>query len=261
METLLPHASTAGAAHRGEEGRHIEALLREFLNRHLPKDVRAVSGFIMRPSTKVGEDDLSRTVTVDDAHSSQLDIIVYDFARFPVYEQFEEFVIVPPEGVIAVLSVKKTLTSGHLQPELRALAHVIDLCRSERRRSPFTAIVAFEAGSGLRRDAPKACFDAAEQVHSGDPFDRMVTEVCVISKFTVFKFRKRDSGRQGYAKYVSVNAKDKPQISLQRLINSILSVFYDDSRGIGCKRPGFVSFKKGTFNDSPLAGFIQIGGA
>lgn len=117
METLIPHSSERGSAHRGEEGRHIEALVRDFLNKHLPSDIRAISGFILRPSTKIGEDDLSRVATVVDEHSRQLDIIVYDFAAFPVYERFEEFAIVPPEGVIAVISVKKTLYKANVRPD------------------------------------------------------------------------------------------------------------------------------------------------
>ena len=60
IETLLPHAMAKGAAHRGEEGRYIESLLRSFLNKHLPGNLRAVSGFILCPSTKTDVQDTSR---------------------------------------------------------------------------------------------------------------------------------------------------------------------------------------------------------
>jgi len=105
IETLLPHARTRGAAHRGEEGRYIESLLWSFLNKHLPGNLRAVSGFILCPSTKTGVQNLNRVAEYPDRHSSQLDIIIYDFDAFPVFERFEEFCIVPPEGVVGVLSV------------------------------------------------------------------------------------------------------------------------------------------------------------
>lgn len=260
VETLLPHSTAKGAAHRGEEGRHIEALLREFLNRHLPDDLRAVSGFIMRPSTKVGSDDLSRTELFDDEHSQQLDVIVYDFARFPVYEHFEEVAIVPPEGVVAILSIKKTLKKGQLASELKSLAHAVDLCRGNGCRAPFTGLVGFSwsGGAKSRKYAPERCFEAIAALHSGDPFDRMITEVCVISQFTVFKYREEDSDKDGHAKYVDVDATVQTSVSLQRLLNSILSVYYDETRLKGCSRPGYVSFKKGTFRDAPLLGHVLI---
>lgn len=261
VETLLPNLKTKGAAHRGEEGRHIEALLREFLNRHLPKDLRAVSGFILRPSTKIGADDLSRTASFDDEHSRQLDIIVYDFARFPVYEHFEEVAIVPPEGVVAILSVKKSLSRGQLEPELRSLAHAVELCRADARRTPFTALIGFRWNGNEKkpRAAPSCCFNSVQNVHAGDLFDKMITEICVISQFTVFKYREEDSDKVQHAKYVYVDATERPSISLQRLLNSILSVFYDVSRGMGCDRPGFVSFERGTFKQAPLLGYVPIG--
>lgn len=54
IETLLPNMTKRGAIHAGEEGRHIESLLRSFLNKHLPGNLRAVSGFILSPATKTG---------------------------------------------------------------------------------------------------------------------------------------------------------------------------------------------------------------
>jgi hypothetical protein len=84
IETLLPNAATKGAAHRAEEGRYIESLLRSFLNRHLPGNLRAVSGFLLCPSTKTGISDLARVQEFEDRHSNQLDVIVYDFDSYPV---------------------------------------------------------------------------------------------------------------------------------------------------------------------------------
>ena len=39
-------------------------------------------------------------------HSTQLDIIVYDSAKYPIFQRFGESVIVPPEGVVGIISVK-----------------------------------------------------------------------------------------------------------------------------------------------------------
>lgn len=145
IETLLPAEGRRGAAHTGEEGRYIESLLRDFLNRHLPSELCAFSGFILRTATKTGANDLRRVSELD-KHSKQLDIIVYDRARYPVYEQFEEFAVVPPEGVIGILSVKKKLYRSQLRPELASLKGAAELCDlPEHNRGPHLGLFAFRA--------------------------------------------------------------------------------------------------------------------
>ena len=88
---------------------------------------------------------LARVSEFPDRHSSQLDIIVYDMDAYPVFERLEEFCIVPPEGVIGVISVKKTLFYKDLAGEIFALKGAADLCRLSGRRGPFTALLAFAA--------------------------------------------------------------------------------------------------------------------
>jgi len=60
IENLVPAEKRAGAAHVAEEGRYIESIIRAFLNKHLPKELEALSGFIIRPATKVGDHDRER---------------------------------------------------------------------------------------------------------------------------------------------------------------------------------------------------------
>lgn len=100
-----------------------------------------------------------------------------------------------------------------------------------------------------------------EAEHGGDAFDSMVTEICAVQAFTVFKFREGDSDQPRHAKYVRVDTAGKSHVALQRLINSILSVYYDPTRAAGHKRPGFVSFEKGTFKRAPALGYVAIGEA
>jgi hypothetical protein len=177
IETLLPSAKNKGAAHPAEEGRYIESLLRSFLNRHLPGNLRAVSGFILCPSTKTGVSDLTRVQEHEDRHSSQLDVIVYDFDAYPVYERFEEFCIVPPEGVVGIISVKKKLYKSAVGDELAALKDAAEICHREDRRGPFTALFAFSA------EAPKDdllnafIFEKISNLHKDGRFDFMVNEV------------------------------------------------------------------------------------
>jgi hypothetical protein len=261
IETLLPSRSGGGASNKGEEGRYIEALIRGFLNQHLPDELKAVSGFILLPSTKTGADDLQRVEAMADRHSRQLDVLVYDFANYPVYERSEEFCIVPPDGVVAVISIKKTLRAQEVAAEIKSLTEVSALCSDAflgaplKIRSPYTAIFAFSAEQKGSASDPKLLFDRIRPELDGNPYDHMVTEVSVFRRYTIFKYSERDSP-DGTARYVSVDGRNKGYISLQRMIQSILSVYYDRTRRLRSERPGFVSFEKGTFQNAARLGDV-----
>ncbi len=263
METLIPSPRGRGSGHSGEEGRHIESLLRDFLNRHLPSEIRALSGFILRPATKVGSDDLGRVETEDDRHSSQLDIIIYDLARFPVYERFEEFVVVPPEGVVGVISVKKRFRLSKLQGELESLERAALLCQCDKGRAPYLGIFAFAADEQSSEKLGSKIFDCIRTHSVGKSFDTIVNEVTVFDKLVVFKFAPLDSPR-GAAKFVRIDCVDRVKkvlalnIPLQRMLQSILGVYYDVDRRVTIERPGFVSFYKGQFKDAPMLGTVPV---
>lgn len=258
IETLLPHSTTAGAAHRGEEGRFIESLLRSFLNKHLPKNLKAVSGFILCPSTKTGVQNLQRVQSHPDRHSSQLDVIVFDVDSYPIFEQFEEFCIVPPEGVVGIISVKKTLYNKDIEHEIATLRNAADLCRAGARRGPFTSLFAFKAEEEDDTKLNFRVFEKIEKSHRGGHFDAMVNEVSVLARTCVFKNRV-DKGPLGKARYVAVDCTTEQHIVLQRLLQSLMSVYYDRTRTKS--RPGFVSFRKATFKDSQQIGLVTIGEA
>ncbi|KPF98134.1 hypothetical protein IP86_12430 [Rhodopseudomonas sp. AAP120] len=255
IETLLPHATARGAAHRGEEGRHIESLLRSFLNKHLPKNLRAVSGFVLCPSTKTGVQNLDRVTEYHDRHSRQIDIIVFDFDAYPVFEQFEEFCIVPPEGVVGIISVKKKLYNKDIANEMAALKQAADLCFQKGRRGPYTGLFAFSADEESDSALTHSIFAFIKKVHEGQRFDAMLNEASVLARTCVFKNR-LEHGRNNSAKYIAVDCRTEPHIPLQRLIQSILSVYYDKTRGSGKERPGFASFRKRTFAESPELGLV-----
>lgn len=255
IETLLPHHKTKGAAHRGEEGRYIEALVRTFLNKHLPANLRAISGFILCPATKTDIQDVERVNEFPDRHSSQLDIIVYDMDAYPVFEHFEEFCIVPPEGVIGVISVKKTLLNKDIAGEVMALKAAADLCRHPNRRGPFTALLAFTASKTPDAKLNAQIFSAIKAAHTNAPFDPMINEVSVLGRTCVFKTR-IDQGGGSSARYAAVDCRTEAHIPLQRLLQSLMSVYYDTSRMDQKRRPGFVSFRQRTFANAPELGHI-----
>jgi hypothetical protein len=108
-----------------------------------------------------------------------------------------------------------------------------------------------------------AIFTQIDRHSTGRPYDTIVTEVSVFDRLVVFKFRKEDSPR-GTAKFVRIDAVDRTtgrpalNLALQRMLQSILGVYYDPSRGATVTRPGFVSFRKGQFNEAPALGFVRI---
>ena len=128
FQILIPAENRNGAAHNGEDGRYVETLIREYLKRYLPKDLEVLTGFILRPAVKTGLKNRSRKNEVD-SHSTQLDILIYDSAKYPIFQRFGENVIVPPEGVAGIISVKKNLHENDIVHEAQALKAASKLCR------------------------------------------------------------------------------------------------------------------------------------
>lgn len=73
----------------------------------------------------------------------------------------------------------------------------------------------------------------------------LVNEVTIFDQLVVFKYSRQDSPA-GTARLVRCDYRDTSEkhIAIQRVIQSLMSVYYDR---IGKKRPGFVSFRKGSF--------------
>lgn len=251
FETLLPSPATDGAAHRGEDGRYVEALLRSYLQKYLPKDLEVLTGFILRPAVKTGDNTRNRKKETDQ-HSTQLDIIVYETAAFPVFQRIGETVIVPPEGVIAVLSVKKTLRDADVIAECQALAAVGNICRSdesnpqERRRGPFLAIVGADSQlADTKVLKEKKIFEKLAAIYTQPfAFDDMVGFIGDLSGWYVFKERppKKIRPDNSVAKYLYLSlTQDELHHSFQFLLTGILSVYYDETRR-AVKRPGYTAF-------------------
>lgn len=255
FETLLPSPVAAGAEHRGEDGRYVEALLRSYLQKYLPKDLEVLTGFILRPAVKTGKNARNRKDD-NDQHSTQLDIIVCDTGTYPVFQRMGETVIVPPEAVIAVISVKKKLRDADVCAECRALKAVGQICRSDdgqpqaRRRGPFLALVGADSQlSDKRVTKENKIFQKLESVYAQSPtFDDMIGFIGDLSGWYVFKERPRTSPTptptpaKSVARYLYLSLNDDElHHGFQFLISGILSVYYDETRR-NIKRPGFTAF-------------------
>lgn len=251
FETLLPNPKTAGAEHRGEDGRYVEALLRSYLQKYLPRDLEVLTGFILRPAVKLGDNDRSRSKE-QDLHTTQLDIIIYDSGTYPVFQRMVDTVIVPPEGVVAVLSVKKTLCAAEIEAECKALLKASQACRGDeadpetRRRGPFLALVATDSDlADKQKPKEKKLFEKLAALYGTESvFDDMIGFIGDLSAWNMFKARPKErlNSKNKCARYMYVELSgDELHHGFQFILSGILSVYYDGTRS-GVKRPGYTAF-------------------
>jgi hypothetical protein len=85
--------------HSGERGKEGEEILKNFLNKHLPKRFLAGSGFIID-----NEDNVSK----------QTDVIIDDGMNCPVYKSGEASLILPNDNVACVIEVKSKINKTNL---------------------------------------------------------------------------------------------------------------------------------------------------
>jgi hypothetical protein len=251
FETLVPaKPGRRGAGHPGEDGHFVEALVRSYLRRLVPAGIEVLSGFVLRPAVKTGPSGQERRGNTD-AHSRQIDIIIYDSTRYPVFQRFEEVAVVPPEGVMALISVKKTLQKSDLKAELQALGSAARLCRcltpsNRPMRGPFLAVV------GMASGVSKPWQDVSgvlKKVYAGSTtaFDEMVGYVGVLPGWSVLKVQPRNTSDQ--ARYIHFDHReDEGHLFFQFLATGILSVIYDKTRN-SLRRPGFTAFESGRVVD------------
>lgn len=250
FETLVPAPDREGAQHRGEDGRFVEDLLREYLMLFLPKDLEVLTGFILRPAVKTGEDGRERR-DEEDVHSSQLDILVFDSGTYPVFQRFGNSVIVPPEGVLAIISVKKHLNDGDIEHECMKLCDASSLCqtlrsndRQDKVRGPYLALVGVRSNiEKSRTDTLAWIFSKMKAAYSQRPsatFDNLVGFLGALDEWSIFK--RRPDKKATDAEYVGFRHKpEESHLGLQFLLTGILSVYYDETRK-NLRRPGFTAF-------------------
>lgn len=250
FQTLIPSEKKAGAAHVGEDGRYVEYLIREYLRKYLPRDLEVLTGFILRPAVDCGESDKTRK-SDEHENSSQLDIIVYDTAHYPVYQRFGDSVIVPPEGVVAIISVKKHLRVKDIVHEISMLGKASALCLHKNRdgkraRSPFTALITMEDKIDENNKKKLSLLQKGEKTYkelekyyvNKKPlfYDEMVDFVGSLAEWSLYKERvsKKKETRYFFFEYNS----GEYFLGFQMILQNILSVYYKNSSEY-LKRPGF----------------------
>lgn len=89
--------------HWGEEGRYKEAVLKNVLNRFLPKRYAIGTGFVVKQTENRGEHLTSR----------QIDLLIYD-VESPILFSEGDFVILTPDAVKGIIEVKANLQNQNL---------------------------------------------------------------------------------------------------------------------------------------------------
>jgi hypothetical protein len=98
-ETLLSRFREAGfVLHSGDKGDNREEILREFLEKHLPRKYGVIKGEVI---TKTG------------AHTHSADIIIYDAVHAPILYNGRT-AVVPIESVYGIIEVKSSLSKAEL---------------------------------------------------------------------------------------------------------------------------------------------------
>jgi hypothetical protein len=267
FEMLIPAPTGAGAQHKGEDGRFVEDLLREYLSCFLPKDLEVLTGFILRPAVKTGEKGTERKADRDQ-HSTQLDIVVFDSGVYPVFQRFGSSVIVPPEGVIAIISVKKHLNDGDIQQECENLFDAASLCQTlgsnetkDKVRGPYLSLVSVKSNiDKTRTDTLDWIFSKMQKAYdrkTNVTFDKLVGFVGTLDEWSIFK--RRPENNPTAAEYIGFKHREgESHLGLQFLLTGILSVYYDKTRK-DLRRPGFTAFPSGRSHDQNLGSIPYSG--
>ncbi len=244
FETLIPAKLGGGAAHRGEDGRYVESLLKETLKKFLPSGIEILTGFILRAGISSEFSGKARR-NDGDAHSSQLDLIVYDTQNYPVYQRFGDTAVVLPEGVIAVISVKKTLRERDLQHEIIMLQQVANLCSFRHWKGPFLALVGITSENSIHQEkgAGKvfSILEECTQMKKPVCYQEMPGFIGSLDKWTIHKVHKKSKHLAEYQLYM--HKEDEKHLGLQYLLKGILDIYYSTDRNHG-KQPGYISFTK-----------------
>lgn len=127
-------------------GTYHESLVRELLRAHVPRRFAVSTGFVR---------------WTDEYCSRQLDVVVWDtLSTAPLLED-GEFVVLPPDGIVAVFEVKTTLTRREFRNALsllhprpwRSYSNLLDGPGAEEKR-PIRGVVAFRSSRGCRTARP-----------------------------------------------------------------------------------------------------------
>lgn len=133
-----------GSAHRGEEGRYKESVLKKMIREYLPHNLSIGSWFIV--SKNGGQSHISK----------QIDILIYDNS-YPVVFRDEDFVIITQDMVKAIIEVKSNVAKSwknslrNLVNNFNRLENFEILQDGIRENSVFSWIFAYENEKEIKK--------------------------------------------------------------------------------------------------------------
>lgn len=115
-------AQLIGTTHAPSLGAYKERLLRSVIAQFLPRRFEVGTGFVLFPSRRLASHDEMAALTGRSHQlSKQLDLIIYDSAEHPVVFREDDFVVLRPESVRAVIEVKGALDGRGIDSTVDAL--------------------------------------------------------------------------------------------------------------------------------------------
>lgn len=117
-----------GGSHWGEEGRHKEVVLMNYLKRVLPSNISIGTGFVKS----------NRGIT------KQIDIIIYD-STYPMFFSEGDFAIVIPESVLGIIEVKSNIRNGEdLKEYINKANYNAEVICGNEARNLFNGIFSYD---------------------------------------------------------------------------------------------------------------------
>lgn len=103
---------------RAEKGTELEIILKDFLKEYLPRNLAVTKGFLVDSDGKI---------------SKQLDVIIYDAFKTPIFYESENIRVIPIECAYSVIEVKSKLGEN----ELNDIFKNMDSVRSLKRKAYY----------------------------------------------------------------------------------------------------------------------------
>lgn len=107
LHSRIQQAKVFITKHNATTGALAEAVLREFLQEHLPRGVSVEEGFI---------------IDAKGGLSKQCDIIIYDSHHYAPFYRTGQVVVLPAEAVIAVIEVKTSIVKSRFHDVIKYFA-------------------------------------------------------------------------------------------------------------------------------------------
>lgn len=184
-------------------GTHCEVLLRDFLCRNLPSTFSVDKGFIYG----------RREIDGVSKHCPEIDILIHDTMHYRPAFRLEDFVIVQPEAVRAIIQVKRTLTSAQLSNSVKNIVEAKRFVRDCKIQmgipfqNVFTAAVFFEDQITVPKNKPVSeTYKNVITSHFSDPKDGFTMPNYVGSlKHLSFFFSGQNVQQMSYSVYNSIH--------------------------------------------------------